>query len=53
MKLRIYMPVLFDKGSAFSVPGYRLVKTWDKLEEWWLFPFNYPVQFWYWVKSKT
>ena len=56
MKPKVLINVLYlkDGTRAFLEPlGYRLVRRLDNsyTEEWWLFPFNYPVRFWYWLKS--
>lgn len=54
MKLKILQHSGFEK---FFVPlkGYSHVRTVlnndEWMQEWWLFPFNYVVQFWYWIKS--
>ncbi len=52
MKLRIYIQSPFFNSKAFVVPhGYRFVyKCVDRFaDEYWLFPFNYPVRAWYWL----
>ena len=54
MKLKILKYGEFEK-FFISPKGYRLVRTvliYEKWQqEWWLFPFNYVAQFWYWIRS--
>ena len=53
MKFKIFIPPSFVHMFE-DPPAYRFVRVVpDTLEEeWWLFPFNYPVRFWYWLESK-
>ncbi len=52
--MRFKITLSSDFAHFFRKPkGFYYVRQINDYEEWWLFPFNYPARFYYWLKDIT